>query len=183
MNRTALIGSSLVLLLTTIISLAKSADERFSPYVDSHGAISLPEDFRTSLNHLGSWYVPDGPASGFHDVYTEASTIEAYRDTGRFPDGALLVKEFRSAKAGVYTTGVGVSYATGAVNQWFVMIKDAKGRFPNNPGWGDGWGWALVPPTDRTANMTTNYKIDCLGCHLPAQATDWVYVEAYPTLH
>ena len=23
------------------------------------------------------------------------------------------------------------------------MIKDAKGRFPGNDLWGDGWGWAL----------------------------------------
>ena len=26
---------------------------------------------------------------------------------------------------------------------WFVMIKDEKGRYPGNPLWGDGWGWAL----------------------------------------
>ena len=25
----------------------------------------------------------------------------------------------------------------------FVLIKDEKGRFTDNPLWGDGWGWAL----------------------------------------
>ncbi len=47
------------------------ADESFSPYVDDAGAISFPQGFRTSMVHLGSWFVPEGDASGFHDVYTE----------------------------------------------------------------------------------------------------------------
>ncbi|MFT5163042.1 MAG: hypothetical protein ACI9FJ_001623 [Alteromonadaceae bacterium] len=31
-----------------------------------------------------------------------------------------------------------VSSATGSIKQWFVMIKDTKGRFKDNPVWGDG---------------------------------------------
>lgn len=41
---------------------------RFSPWVDAEGGIALPEDFRVRMVHLGSWFVPDGGASGFHDV-------------------------------------------------------------------------------------------------------------------
>ena len=81
-----------------------------------------------------------------------------------------------------YTTGANVSYATADLKQWFVMIKDNKGRFTDNPLWGDGWGWALFKPTDKTTNVATDYKSDCMGCHIPAKDTDWVYVEAYPTL-
>jgi hypothetical protein len=62
------------------------------------------------------------------------------------------------------------------------MIKDAKGRFADNPIWSDGWGWALYKPDDRGKNVATNYRIDCLGCHVPAKTKDWVYTEAYPTL-
>ncbi len=29
------------------------------------------------------------------------------------------------------------------IKVWFVLIKDAKDRYPNNPLLGDGWGWAL----------------------------------------
>lgn len=158
------------------------ADDGFSPYVDELGNISFPEGFRTSMVHLGSWFVPEGGASGFHDVYTEKATVEAYRETGTFPDGATLVKEIRASNAGSYTTGEGVSYATDGLKQWFVMIKDANGRFAENPGWGDGWGWALYKPDDRSNNVSTDYKTDCIGCHLPAKDKDWVYVEAYPTL-
>ena len=61
------------------------------------------------------------------------------------------------------------------------MIKDTQDRYPDNPLWGDGWGWALFQP-GKEGNVATNYKTDCLGCHIPAKDTDWVYIEAYPTL-
>lgn len=156
--------------------------ENFSSHVDDTGAIQLPRDFRTTMVHLGSWFIPEGDASGFHDVYTEASSVEAYRQTGRFPDGATLVKELRGANRGDYTTGANVGFAVESVKQWFVMIKDSKGRFPDNPLWGEGWGWALFKPKDPVKNLASNYQKDCLGCHVPAKKTDWVYIEAYPTL-
>jgi hypothetical protein len=159
-----------------------SADSHFSEYVDDNGAISFPEGFRTSMVHLGSWFVPEGGASGFHDVYSEKSSVEAFRATGKFPDGATLVKELRASDSGTYTTGSGVSYATGELKQWFVMIKDSQGQFESNPLWGDGWGWALFKPDDKNTNVASDYKTDCLGCHVPAKEKDWVYTEAYPTL-
>jgi len=33
-----------------------------------------------------------------------------------------------------------------------------------------------------TKTTSTSYKKDCLSCHVPAQATDWVYTSGYPTL-
>ena len=171
-----------IIVVLGLISLSVAADDGFSPYVDDSGNISFPGDFRISMVHLGSWFVPEGGASGFHDVYTEKTSAEAYRKTGKFPDGATLVKELRASNAGTYTTGANVSYATDGLKQWFVMIKDEKGRFSDNPLWGDGWGWALFKPDDSSTNVATDYKVDCLGCHVPAQANDWVYTEAYPTL-
>ena len=165
-----------------LTSVSLAADEEFSPYVDANGNISFPDGFRTSMVHLGSWFVPEGGASGFHDVYTEKESVEAYRKTGKFPDGATLVKELRASKSGSFTTGQGVSYATSGLKQWFVMIKDSKNRFAGNPLWGEGWGWALYKPDDPSKNVATNFQTDCLGCHVPAKDQDWVYTEAYPTL-
>ena len=170
-----------VILLITQMSSAMAQD-MFSSHVDVDGNISLPIDFRINMVHLGSWYVPDGGASGFHDVYTEKKSAQAYRETGKFPDGATLVKELRADKTGSFTTGEGVGYATD-LKQWFVMIKDTTGRFSGNPLWGEGWGWALFKPDAPAKNVATSYKTDCLGCHIPAKANDWVYSEAYPTLH
>jgi hypothetical protein len=106
-----------------------------------------------------------------------------FRKTGKFPDGATLVKELRASHAGDYTTGARVSYATPEIKQWFVMIKDSKQRFKGNPAWGDGWGWALFKPNDLAGNQVKNYKTDCLACHVPVMEKDWVYTEAYPVLH
>lgn len=183
MHYIRLIGTAAASAIIVGLSLsAIAADQGFSAYVDDQGNIRFPEDFRTSMVHLGSWFVPEGGASGFHDVYTEKESVEAYRATGEFPDGTTIVKELRAAEAGTYTTGENVSYATDGLKQWFVMIKDEQGRFADNPIWGDGWGWALFKPDDRQQNVAADYKTDCLGCHVPAKANDWVYVEAYPTL-
>lgn len=173
------------ILVCAIMMFARGVtpEEMFSTHVSATGAIHLPRDFRINMVHLGSWFVPQGETSGFHDVYTEASTAAAYRTTGQFPDGATLVKELRGAQTGNYTTGAGVAYGIETVKQWFVMIKDTQGRFPENPLWGDGWGWALFKPDEPMKNIATNYRADCLGCHIPAKAKDWVYIEAYPTLN
>lgn len=168
-------------LLATGASPAFS-QENFSPFVDADGAIGFPEGFRTSMVHLGSWFVPAGGASGFHDVYTEKESVEYYRINGRFPDGATLVKELRASISGDYTTGAGVHHSTEGLKQWFVMVKDSRQRFPENPLWGDGWGWALFKPDQPAANVASDYKADCLGCHIPAKQNDWIYTEAYPIL-
>ena len=154
----------------------------FSPYVDANGNIKFPDGFRTSMVHLGSWFVPEGGASGFHGVYTEQESVETYRRTCKFPDGATLVKELRASKSGSFTTGQGVSYATSGLKQWFVMIKDSKNRFTDNPLWGEGWGWALYKPDNPSKNVATNFLEECLGCHVPAKDRDWIYTEAYTTL-
>ncbi len=159
-----------------------SAADPFSQFVDEKGQITLPAQFRVDMSHLGSFFVPAGEASGFHDVYTQPSAVKAFRETGKFPDGAVLVKELRASKAGDYTTGKGVHSATSQIKQWFVMVKDSTGRFPKNKIWGDGWGWALFKPDARGKNLAVDYKQDCLGCHLPAKETDLIYQHAYPTL-
>ena len=149
--------------------------------VDAKGHISLPEDFRQHMSHLGSWFVPEGDASGFHDVYMTPDAVSHFQAKGQFPNGAVIVKELRGHKTGNYTTGQNVAFAGGGLKQWFVMVKDTDNSYPDNPSWGDGWGWALFQP-GKEGNVSNNYKTDCLGCHVPARSNDWIYVEAYPTL-
>jgi len=171
-----------LVVLTPQGSIAAQDSDSFSPYVSDTGSISLPDEFRTTMVHLGSWFVPAGDASGFHDVYTQPETVDAFLKTGKFPDGAVLIKELRAHDSGDYTTGQGVSHANGTVKQWFVMVKDVENRFPDNPSWGKGWGWALFKTDDPSKNVSTDFNRDCFGCHVPARDNDWVYIEAYPTL-
>jgi hypothetical protein len=172
-----LLASSLALPLAAVAG-------NFSPYVDDKGGISRPTDFRTTFVHLGSYAVLDekSAAHGLHDVYTERRSAEHYRKTGQFPDGATLVKEIRKLERSAMTTGDPVVWGSDAAI-WFVMIKDAKGRFAGNPLWGDGWGWALFTAAAPATNAAISYAGDCQGCHVPAAGTDRVFVQGYPTLH
>ena len=181
----ALMG--LILMLTT--SSNGYAKETFSPYVDAHGSISLPSDFDRKWVFLGTWSIAgedveqSAAASGhgaaaLHNVYTQPSTVEVFRNTGKFPDGAVLIKELLNTKTAQMTTGK-VSRGK-KIEGWFIMVKDTKSRFPGNKLWGDGWGWSLF---DAKKKLTTkDYKAECLGCHIPAKRNDWVYVEGYPLL-
>jgi hypothetical protein len=90
------------------------------------------------------------------------------------------------------TTGT-VSHAD-KLRGWFVMVKDSRGRYPGNNMWGDGWGWgwfdAANPSTPSRSlplpgggvAASLDYRENCKSCHLPAQATDWIYVDRYPPL-
>lgn len=157
----------------------------YSLFVDKKGNIALPVGYKTKWAHLGSFAVAKQmgkPISSMHDVYTQPEVIETYNRTGKFPDGAVLIKEVRNAGTGKMTTGH-VAWSTG-MNVWFVMIKDTKGRFKSNSHWGDGWGWALFEAKEKAPrkNVSDGYKTSCIGCHLPARKTDWVYMRGYPQL-
>jgi len=62
------------------------------------------------------------------------------------------------------------------------MVKDATNRFPDNPLWGDGWGWAFFNPDNTTKTVSTDFKKDCLACHEPVRSSDLVFTYAYPLL-
>lgn len=179
-------GTLRLLLPALVLALALPARaeplDGFERFVREDGSFRFPgESARDGLVHLGSWFVPAGPAAGFHHVYTQPAALETYRATGHFPDGAALVKELRDHARADYTTGANVASAT-APTQWFLMVKDAKRRFPESPLWQEGWGWALFKAGDPAKNVATSFAADCQGCHLPAKDTDWVYVGGYPRL-
>ena len=76
--------------------------------VDATGNLHVPDAYRTAYQFLGSWAVAadQGPGSKeLHVVYASPGTIAAYRRDGRFPNGAVLVKEVFQAATGQMTTG------------------------------------------------------------------------------
>ena len=147
---------------------------------DKAGNIRKPNDFRDRYQALGTYTVLGPTATEMHVTYASPGTAENYRKTGKFRDGTVLVKEVSGTDHAQMTTG-DASWASGT-KVWFVMIKDEKGRYSNNPLWGDGWGWALFKSDAPDKQVATDYKKDCLGCHIPARGTDWVYVQGYPVL-
>jgi hypothetical protein len=156
---------------------------RAEPVEDASGNLHVPDAYRTDYQSLGSWAVladQGQSAKEIHIVYASPGTIAAYRRDGRFPDGAVLVKEVHEAATGQMTTGI-VSHAD-TLKGWFVMVKDSNGRHAGNNLWGDGWGWSWFDADNPSKTTSTDYKINCQPCHVPAQASDWVYVGGYPPL-
>jgi hypothetical protein len=154
--------------------------------VDAKGNIRVPPvDYRKDWAAIGSWSVADDSgkigAKGIHIVYTQPETIAAFRKDGKFPDGAILIKELLTTATADMTTGT-VSRANEKAG-WFVMIKDSANRFPGHNLWGDGWGWAFFEADDRNKTTSTDYTTDCIGCNIPAKSNDWIYVEGYPALN
>ena len=148
--------------------------------VDKTGNIRKPSDYRDHYQALGTYTVLDPKGDQMHFTYASPGAAEYHRKTGKFADGTVLVKEVFGAEHGPMTTG-DAHWASGT-KVWFVMIKDDKGRYPDNPLWGDGWGWALFKADAPDKQVATDYKKDCLSCHIPAKATGWVYTQGYPIL-
>ena len=86
----------------------QSKPEVFSKYVNASGEISLPDDFETTFVHLGSVAVAtkaDQPVDELHGTYTRSEDLAAFLRDGKFPDGAVLVKDVRSTSSSKLTTG------------------------------------------------------------------------------
>lgn len=142
-------------------------------------------DYRRDWVQLGIFSVladaPDEGAKELHIVYTQPESVDAYRRTGTFPDGAVLIKDVFATRTESLTTGTS-SYAEALIGR-FIMVKDQTDSHAGaSPLWGDGWGWAFYEGADTETTVTTDYQADCLGCHEPARDQDLVYVQGYPIL-
>ena len=163
--------------------IAATNGSKTEAVVDADGNLRVPADYRTSYQFLGSWAVASDQGQGskeVHVVYASPGTIASYRKDGRFPDGSVLVKEVFQTATGGMTTGT-VSHAE-TLKGWFVMVKDSKDSHPGNKLWGNGWAWSWFDASNSSKTTSTDYKVDCLSCHVPARASDWIYVQGYPPL-
>jgi len=180
-------------------AMTSEGDKPFAPNVDKKtGAIHVAENY-TEWPTLGTWTHAHtdeklekmGPGvHEYHVVYTQPDTITFYREHGRFPDGAVLVKELLNAKTMAMTTGPAVGHGT-TIKGWFVLVRDTEGRYKESSLWGDGWAWSLFNADDPNHTVSKDYKTECIPCHLPArelaprQAVDadkWIYSFGYPVL-
>ncbi len=172
-----------IAVFSSMQATAISSASQTEAAVDAQGNLRVPRDYQTSYQQLGSWAVAADEGRGakqLHAVLASPGSIEAYRKDGRFPDGTVLVKEVFETATKEMTTGT-VSHAD-KLKGWFVMVKDSAGRYPGNALWGDGWGWSWFDAANPTKTTSTDYRLNCKSCHVPAQATDWVYVDGYPAL-
>ena len=183
-----ILGAAVLTLLVLMpvswqLGVTATNDRETETVVDASGNLRVPGDYRAAYQSLGSWAVAADQGQGakeIHVVYASPGTIAAYRKNGHFADGSVLVKEVFEATTGAMTTGT-VSHAQ-TLKGWFVLMKDSKNSHPGNKLWGDGWGWSWFDAANPSKTTSTDYKADCLPCHQPARATDWIYVGGYPPL-
>lgn len=87
---------------------AKKGGRARQNVVDASGNLRVPADYRTRYQFLGTWAVAADAGQGAKEirtVYASPGAIAAYRDSGHFPDGAVLVKEVFETATESMTTG------------------------------------------------------------------------------
>ena len=82
----------------------KSSSNGFD-LVDKAGNIRKPDGFRDNYQSLGTFVILDPKGDEMHMTYASLGAAETYRNTGRFVDGTVLVKEVFGTDHAQMTTG------------------------------------------------------------------------------
>ncbi|HMH99361.1 MAG TPA: cytochrome P460 family protein, partial [Bradyrhizobium sp.] len=109
LSRTVGLAVAVSLVAGTVAAIAQISGTAPADYVvDAAGHLRVPADYRTLYQALGSWAIAADSGEGskeMHAVYASPGAIDAYRKTGHFPDGAVLVKEVFATSTNEMTTG------------------------------------------------------------------------------
>ncbi len=103
---------------------------------------------------------------GIHHIYANSKAVDGY-ETGKFPDGAVLVFDILDVQENQGTT------VEGARQRIDVMVKDAQ-RFAATGGWGFE-RFAGNSQTDRP--LTEEIRGSCFTCHEQRKSHDLVFSE------
>jgi hypothetical protein len=133
--------------------------------------VSFPEGYR-SWQHVKSILI--GPEhstfvrrGGLHHYYANDQALVGYQ-TGRFPNGSVIVDEGLSTKEGEgHAKGILMERERRTVE---VMVKDDN--LYKDTG---GWGYERFEREDKRGRLTVSDQAMCHGCHAQAQDRDHVF--------
>ena len=121
------------------------------------------------------------PFPEFHNVYIDPQSFEHYKQTGRFRDGTILVKELVSVGGKKASSGKG--YFEGDFIGLEATIKSSK-HFADEPG-----NWAYFSFTNKNGHggpLSDTAKpfasASCNSCHAANANDDFVFTQYYPVL-
>mgnify|MGYP001546890648 FL=1 len=166
-------------------AMAQAAE--IQPQWTEQGELLQPKDFREWV-FIGAPLTPHGLNNGkanfpeFHNVYVPPAAFKAYRATGEWPEGTMILKELQLTsgtpefKDGSHFEPSGRGYFPGAVNGVDVMVKDSK-RFAKSKNWGFFNFNHSAPPYLKAASERS--IAECAGCHIANAHEDMVYVNLY----
>jgi hypothetical protein len=168
-------GLSLVIAAPTD---GNSSPVEFTP----DGKLKQPVGYR-EWEYVGTPLTPnelnggEAPFPDFHIVYLDPDSFAHYKKTGKFRDGAVVVKELVAIGSKEASSGKG--YFMGDYIGLETAVKDSK-RFKDEPG---NWGYFTFghkyPLKTVTAAEST---AACNSCHQNNAASDWVFSQYYPVL-
>jgi len=163
------------------ITSAAQAESYFSI---EDGQLARPTGYREWV-YVGTPVTPndmnDGKAAfpEHHNVYIDPNSWEAWKKTGEFREGTILVKELVSVGSKSAVSGKG--YFQGQYIGLEATIK-SKAHFPDEPG---NWAYySFSTPDLKTlkASASPFPSVSCNACHAAAAADDFVFTQYYPVL-
>jgi hypothetical protein len=170
-----------VLTLQTVSATSVLADEAFT--IKSK-ELQRPTGYREWV-YVGTPVTPNDMNNGkaafpeHHNVYIDPASWQHWKDTGKFRDGTILIKELVSngSKAGVS----GAGYFQGEFIGLEATIKSKK-HFPKDPG---NWGYYSFSSKNHKTLAKTAKAFpakSCNTCHEVSAADDFVFTQYYPVL-
>lgn len=142
----------------------------FALWAQTDATTSFPKEFRR-WPHVKSVVV--GPQSnafategGIHHIYANEKALEGY-DSGKFPDGSVIVYDLLTTKE------VAGNTIEGQTRRVDVMIKQGE-RYAST----GGWEFMSFSGKDQTnGKLTAERQATCAGCHAQRKDHDSVFSE------
>jgi len=180
-----------IIALLAFVSIILTACEEGDKYekvtyftMDVNGELVRPTDFRSWV-YVGTPLTPNDMNNGkaafpeFHNVYIDPMSYEHYKETGKWREGTILIKELVSVGSKAAVSGNG--YFMGDFIGLEATIK-SKEHFPNEPG---NWAcFSFTNPEKGTLAATGKaFKTNqCNACHNTSAGDDFVFTQHYPVL-
>ena len=176
------------LLAAGVAALAPAATiasaQETNAYTFKDGQLQRPTGYREWV-YVGTPVTPNDMNGGkaafpeHHNVYIDPESWAQWKKTGKFRDGAILIKELVSvgSKGGVSGKG----YFQGEFVGLEATIKSSQ-YFPNEPG-----HWAYFSFSGKNHKTLTDTAkafpaASCNSCHAAAAQDDFVFTQYYPVL-
>ncbi|MBK1834986.1 cytochrome P460 family protein [Roseibacillus ishigakijimensis] len=152
--------------------------------IDGEGNLERPKAFREWV-FMGTPLTPNDMNNGkatfpeFHNVYIDPVSFKEYKETGKFRDGTIIVKEMVSVGSKAAASGAG--YFMGEFVGLEATIKSSE-HFPDEPG-----NWAYFSFTDLVAKELKELAkpfpaAACNACHDAVAQDDFVFTQYYPVM-
>jgi Cytochrome P460 len=172
----ALVGCALLAAGCGRLSVQGTQPEAAAQYTAS-GDLIFPKDYRewVFLTSGVNMTYSDAPSGMDHDmvdnVFVDPQSWQAFKKTGNWPDGTVMIKEPRLG-ANEGSISKGGTFQTEEVFNLEVHVKDSK-RFKG--------GWAFfVHSAEQPAEVIPS-DAACYSCHTANGAVDTTFVQFYPT--